>query len=127
AGDGPKPLSLAPMRARNGRPRARSCASGPTKGTVAGNRAASAVSAGRAAIMVRRASTLAGAGTRRTDAIEPISRLRKRFQCAAGAGELAQHVDFERGGVVVAGVGARGGAGDDDAGLRVDPQPLAMD
>jgi hypothetical protein len=35
-GEGPKTLSLAPMRARKGGPRARSCVSGPTKGTVAG-------------------------------------------------------------------------------------------
>src|SRR5262245_56953456 len=38
-GEGPKLLSLAPMRARKGLPRVRSCASGPTKGTVAGSEA----------------------------------------------------------------------------------------
>ena len=35
-GEGPKTFSLAPMRAVNGRPRPRSCVSGPTNGTVAG-------------------------------------------------------------------------------------------
>ena len=35
-GDGPKPLSFAPSRARNIIPEARSCASGPTNGTVCG-------------------------------------------------------------------------------------------
>ena len=44
----PKLLSLAPMRARKGRPpRSRSCASGPTKGTVGGSAATSGVRAGR--------------------------------------------------------------------------------
>ena len=42
-GDGPKTLSFAPIRATNGRPMARSCVSGPTKGTVAGRPAASGV------------------------------------------------------------------------------------
>jgi hypothetical protein len=38
-GEGPKTLSFAPMRARKGWPRLRSCASGPTKGTLAGREA----------------------------------------------------------------------------------------
>ena len=47
AGDGPNTLSFAPIRARNARPRARSCASGPTKGTVAGSRSTMRVKRGR--------------------------------------------------------------------------------
>jgi hypothetical protein len=43
AGEGPKTLSFAPSRATKPRPRARSCASGPTNGTVDGNEAASGV------------------------------------------------------------------------------------
>ena len=50
-GDGPKPFSLAPMRARNALPRVRSSASGPTKGTVAGSEAARGVRAGRAVMV----------------------------------------------------------------------------
>src|SRR5690349_19804848 len=46
-GEGPKLLSLAPMRARKGRPRSRSCASGPTNGTVEGSAATSEVRGGR--------------------------------------------------------------------------------
>ena len=38
-GDGPNRLSFAPSRTRNRAPRARSCTSGPTKGTVDGNAA----------------------------------------------------------------------------------------
>ena len=45
-GDGPNTLSFAPMRARNGRPRIRSWASGPTKGTVAGRPAISGAKRG---------------------------------------------------------------------------------
>jgi hypothetical protein len=45
-GDGPNTLSFAPMRARNGRPRMRSWASGPTKGTVAGRPAISGAKRG---------------------------------------------------------------------------------
>ena len=43
-GAAPNALSLAPSRARNGRPRARSSASGPTNGTLAGNSATIEVS-----------------------------------------------------------------------------------
>ena len=50
AGEGPKPLSLAPMRARKARPRVRSCVSGPTNGTVAGKDWTSGVGSGRLAI-----------------------------------------------------------------------------
>lgn len=38
-GEGPKPFSLAPSRARNGMPLWRSSVSGPVKGTVAGRAA----------------------------------------------------------------------------------------
>src|SRR4029079_3106638 len=46
-GEGPNRLSLAPRRARNGRPRVRSCASGPTNGTEAGRLSTRAVNGGR--------------------------------------------------------------------------------
>src|SRR4029079_2630330 len=46
-GEGPNRLSLAPRRARNGRPRVRSCASGPTNGTKAGRLSTRAVKRGR--------------------------------------------------------------------------------
>jgi hypothetical protein len=45
-GEGPKTLSLAPMRARKGWPLARSCVSGPTKGTLAGREATRGVGRG---------------------------------------------------------------------------------
>src|SRR5262245_32166974 len=45
-GEGPNTLSLAPMRARKGRLRMRSWASGPRKGTVAGNPSISGVKRG---------------------------------------------------------------------------------
>ena len=43
AGEGPKTLSFAPIRAAKGTPRWRSCVSGPTKGTVDGKEATSGV------------------------------------------------------------------------------------
>src|SRR5215216_1574093 len=46
-GEGPNRLSLAPSRARKARPRARSCASGPVKGTKAGKLSTRVVKRGR--------------------------------------------------------------------------------
>src|SRR5688500_16187756 len=50
-GEGPKLFSLAPILARNGLPRTRSCASGPTNGTVAGSERTSGVSDGRSVMV----------------------------------------------------------------------------
>lgn len=50
-GAGPKQFSLAPMRALNGLLRVRSCASGPTNGTVEGSAPTSGVKLGREADM----------------------------------------------------------------------------
>ena len=54
-GAGPKPLSLAPIRAAIGRPRCRSIASGPTKGIVEGREVTSGVNLENADIAEYRA------------------------------------------------------------------------
>ena len=68
-GAGPKLLSLAPMRARNGLPRVRSCASGPTKGTVSGNDWTSGVSGGRWAMRMLHCEATGGTCTAGTPRI----------------------------------------------------------
>src|SRR5690606_27987967 len=111
-GAGPNPLSLAPRRARNGRPLCRSCVSGPTKGTVEGSDAASAVSVG-----------IVGMGFPVGIGIDGRFPARRSERLC----ELRQHRDLELRLGIVAGHGSRRGLCDHHATCPVAPYPLAVD